>query len=210
MNNFSSNEYFFAPPAQVLNPFVYDNATNGCYISSGTCSQYPDHDSYDHYSSSSPHEFSVQPPMQAEDIIAQSTHRSLETEYVSSHVDQIIERLLQLNSNELCGEDCLIIGQEDLQPIHAKPQQEVPSTSFSFHDIQISSSEHEHDFLDGVNDVIDFKFKGVDVVDVVVEENFVRIGDFGIPSLEAEIDAPIEWVNITDDFNCTKNPEVEE
>ncbi|GAA0156289.1 hypothetical protein LIER_13817 [Lithospermum erythrorhizon] len=74
------------------------------------------------------------------------------------------------------GEDCLINGQEELQPVHAKPQQEVPSTPFAFHDIQISSSEHEPDFLDGVNDVIDyFKFKKDDMVDVVVEENLLKL-----------------------------------
>ncbi|GAA0167690.1 hypothetical protein LIER_40430 [Lithospermum erythrorhizon] len=79
-----------------------------------------------------------------------------------------------------------------------------------FHDIQISSSEHEHNFLDGVNDGIYFKFKGVDMVDVVVEENFVEIENLGIPSPEVEIDAPIEWVNIKDDLNYTKNLEVKE
>ncbi|GAA0170750.1 hypothetical protein LIER_24944 [Lithospermum erythrorhizon] len=210
MNNFSSNVYFCASPAQVLNPFLYDNATDGCYISSRTCSQYRGHDSYDHYSSNSPHKINVHPLTQAEYIVPQTTNRSLETHYDFRYVDQIIERLLQLNSNEPCGEEYLIIGQEEFQPVHVEPQQEVHFPPFAFHDIQISSSEHEHGFLDDINDVIDFKFKEVDMVDVLVEENFVEVGGIDIPFPEGEIDAPIEWVNIQDDLNCTKNPKVEE
>ncbi|GAA0147470.1 hypothetical protein LIER_36525 [Lithospermum erythrorhizon] len=210
MNNFSSNEYSCAPPAQVLYPFLYDNATDGCSISSGTCSQFSGYENYDHNFRSSPHEFSVQPPMQVECILAQTMNQSLENEYVSSRVDKIIEKLLQLNSTKPCGENYLINGQEELQPVHVKPQREVPSIPFTFHDSQISSSEHEHNFLDGINSVIDFKFKKVDMVDVVGEENFVAIEELGIPFPEAEIDALIEWVNIKDDLNYTKNPEVEE
>ncbi|GAA0169620.1 hypothetical protein LIER_40793 [Lithospermum erythrorhizon] len=92
--------------------------------------------------------------MQAECILEQTTNQSLENEYVSSRVDQIIEKLLQLNSTEPCGENYLINGQEELQRVHVNPQQEVPSTPFAFHDSHISSSKHEHNFLDGINNVI--------------------------------------------------------